>query len=789
MARPTFRVHIVTHHDGRRTGWLLASFGQVDSPPSAYGDTDAQVFSQLTLALEERQLDVDAFLWDTEVELRKVTVAVHPQRVVKRRHVIGKEEIRLQVSYACSKEAGGGYRVLVPRFGWWFVLEDLTMAPGVIKQAVSSALLGEAGGSLYGFRAAAQERVVAWSPTLSRGRRKQVAKVASDAMSTVHAVAEELVGRARKRRGKPVVGHIEVERYLPLVLRENPRSLLLVGPSGVGKTTWLRALARRISKLDASEQEFIPRIWSTSADRIVAGMAYLGQWEQRCVELVRELSGEGDLLYVGDLPGLVRPRSGRTSIADMLLPAVRDGELSLVCECDENTLERLSARYPALLGQFVHVRIKEPSASMMPRWLDEYQSRVMKNTRIGPEGLRRLVQHLDLFQRDAGFPGKGIRFVDWLAAEQGSPDTAGAAGNADVTPAGAAPPAGALELPSGSEPSVTMLSADAVSEAYARASGLPLEIISDAHRAGLAEITARLEQGVVGQGLACRTAARVVTRLKAGLNDPARPVGSLFFVGPTGVGKTELAKQLARYLFGDAERMIRLDMSEYMMPGSSQRMLAVGRGVSSLVERVRQTPLSLILLDEIEKAHPEVFDLLLAMLGEGRMTDTEGHLVDFSMAIVVMTSNLGVRRTGAPGFSEERQDDGVGLVSQVRKHFRPEFFNRIDHVVPFSALTRQDIVAVVDLELAKAAKRSGFVRRGITLQACTETKEALAVMGYHPTRGARPLRRVIEERIIGPLAVLLAAEPALHGRTAHLVVAEGDEQRRLAGSGALVITL
>lgn len=753
MARPTFRVHLVTHHDERITGRLLPSSGRVDDPPTGYGESVDQVLAQLALAIEEKRDALSSYLWDREVQMRRVRVSVHPQSVVKKRHVIGKEEISVQIAMATAKLEEGGWLVMVPQFSWWFVLEDLDMAPGVIRQAVSTELLGQAGGSLYGFRTAADERVIEWSPALPSGMRQSRAEAESGDTPTLHAVAEEWVAAAKRRRGRPIVGGVDLLPQLPLVLRETPRSLLLVGSSGAGKTTWVRALARHLSRVDRNEHPYVPRIWATGADRIVAGMAYLGQWEQRCLDLVDELSDEGDLLYVGELAAIARARSARTSIADMLLPAVHAGEISLIAECDPATFERMGASHPGLVGSFHTVRIDEPSPSQMPAMLDEYQRRVMRGLQLSGEALQRVVSHLDLFARDTGFPGKGIRFVDWLASEQG------------VTRVG--------DPAQGEDEEVRELSADEGSEAFARASGLPIEIVSDAYAAGLDTVTQRLRAGVVGQDGACRVAARVITRLKAGLNDPQRPVGSLFFVGPTGVGKTELAKQLARYLFGDADRMVRLDMSEYMLPWSASRLLAVGRGVTSLVERVRQRPLSVVLLDEIEKADPAVFDLLLAMLGEGRMTDMEGRLVDFSMTLVVMTSNLGIRAGAAPGFGSGR-DDEEGLVGEVRKHFRPEFFNRIDHVVPFSNLTPEDLAKVVELELTKAARREGLVRRKLRLKVTDEAKTLLAELGYHPSRGARPLKRVIEERIMAPLAVRLAADRRLSDATI-VVSREGDE--------------
>ncbi len=375
----------------------------------------------------------------------------------------------------------------------------------------------------------------------------------------------------------------------------------------------------------------------------------------------------------------------------------------------------------------------------VPGLLAEYEARKEPRFTLHPAGKKRLVQHLSTFRRDTAFPGKAIRFYDWLAQE------------ADSGP--------------------RVLYPRDVSAAYARYSGLPIELIADEVPAGAKEITERLTRRVIGQDHACATVAKVLARFKAGLDDPERPSGTLLFVGPTGVGKTELAKELTRAMFGDEARMVRLDMSEYASPGSARRLLEVGPGLTTLAQRVRQEPLSLVLFDEIEKAHPEVFDVLLALLGEGRLTDEEGRLVDFRMTLIVMTSNLGVADTRAVGFGDSEESRGSSL-ARVREHFRPELFNRIDHVVPFRALDRADVLRIVDLELARAQTRTGLLRKSLRLVVRPEARALLAELGYHPTWGARPLKRVIEELLITPIAARMAADATLRERDL-VVEAEG----------------
>lgn len=770
--KPGLRVLFTHHPDGSVTGSLLLK-GWAEQIPSSFGASEEAVLAGLEQLVTDRLADdsgaMDAFLWDEQLSVRTVQFEINPLSVVDKRWVIGRETIPLRMSFAWSRLPKGGYRVLLPRFNWWFILEDLESSAQVLRQAVSSELLGRQAASLFDYRDLGEVRVVEWTPPLlGRRRRERGLPNTYEAFPTLRAVAEERVERSRRRRSR-LVEPPDLRPHAHLWERETPASILLVGGPGVGKSTWIEALAREFSRRRKGATGTSPRIWSTSAERIIAGMMYLGQWEQRCLDIIHELSHEGDYLDVGQLPALLDTRTGRSSIADFFLPAIEAGDLSLIAECHPREYEQLKTRAPVLLAAFNVIPIAPTSTTAMPGLLRAYQGRVNPRLELRPEALRRVVQHLELFRRDTCFPGKGFRFLDWLNQQYGHDELAALTQRPSPSPSSSWGPDAAETPPatgrSGEEPSTVLRGPDA-SAAFSRYTGLPLELISEETVAGPEQLAARLREGVVGQDKAAATAARVLARFKAGLDDPERPVGSLFFVGPTGVGKTELAKQLARYMFGDADRMIRLDMSEYMLGGSAQRMLAVGPGVESLAERVRRQPLSLILLDEIEKAHPEVFDLLLAVLGEGRMTDAAGSLVDFRMTLIVMTSNLGVSERGPAGFGGD--DEGArerGFDAAVRRHFRPEFFNRIDFVVPFRSLSPADIQRIVGLELAAMAKRTGLARRGLRLEVSEAARATLAEWGWHPTRGARPLKRVLEEQVMAPLSVLVARRPKLRDQS------------------------
>jgi ATP-dependent Clp protease ATP-binding subunit ClpC len=763
MSDKSLRVYFTTHHDGRLTGRLLPVWESLfDAPsPSAYGASEAEVYALLETQVRQLLLEdtsaLNRFLWEEEMQARTITVEVHPQTVHKKRPVIAKALVPLKLTYVYGKLENGAYRVLVPRFNWSFVLEELSIAREVLQHALTTALLGEKPKGLYDFRHEGEEFVRSWDPGgLQRDTRGASNEEAAPAV--LEQIGEELTSRALSGRQAPLVyDGAQMEAWIPYTQRQPPLSLLLVGGPGVGKTSWVLKLARLLAerRREAGEAH-VPRLWRTSAERIVAGMVYLGMWQERCLKIIDALSYENHYLYVDRLTSLLAPQPDGSSIGDLLIPAAMSEELSLIAECTEAELERCQRRFPEALRPFRVVRLEEPPATQMPELMRRYQETRRSRVSIHPMGLRQLVGHLEMFQRDSLFPGKAFRFLDWLEqqAERGK--------------------------------ARTLYPSDA-SEAYARYTGLPLQLISDEVPAEQGALAAQLTQGVIGQERACELAAGVLSRFKAGLNDPEKPVGTMLFVGPTGVGKTELSKQLARTLFGHEERMIRLDMSEYMLPGSAQRLMEVGPGVTSLAERVRQQPMSLILFDELEKAHPEIFDLLLGILGEGRLTDSMGRLVDFRMTVICMTSNLGVEQSEPVGYGAER---GSGdFLRAVRQAFRPELFNRIDHVIPFRRLTEADVLRIVDLELEKAASRAGLLRRKLRLVVDPAARVWLARHGYDPKLGARPLKRLIEARVMAPIAVRLAAEAGLEGQMLPVVVAGTQAERTLGAEFRALATV
>jgi ATP-dependent Clp protease ATP-binding subunit ClpC len=744
VSRPRFRVFVTKHHGGLTSAVLLRRFRVLfDKPPPAamaeHVDTALARLAPQAALLAENQEAVARYLWTEQLDLRRVEVAIHPGRPDPRGLVIARSTVPLRLGYAAAKLDGSTlFRVLVPRFDWSFVTEDLDAVPDTIRALVFSSLIGDHPASLYDLRREIDEQILEWSPVEATARSRANRDDAGEPAPTLEAVGEDWVALARAGRLPATVGTDPVYQSLESVVRgTRVPSMLLVGPRGAGKTTLVRRLARGILHETRGKHATRRRLWATSADRIVAGMVYLGMWQQRCLSIVKELDGSPDVLYVDRLADVMAPMSDGASIADLLSPAVIAGEVSLIAECDEAELVRARQRNPALVDALRIVRVAEATPAEVIALLEPYGQRRDPKVTIDTDAARRLVELLAAFRRDTAFPGKAIQFVDYCALQKH-----------------------------------TRLTLGELTTTFGTWSGLPVDLLSPERALDTSAIAAQLTKGVIGQDHACRVAARVIARLKAGLDDPQRPVGALLFAGPTGVGKTELAKQLARYLFGDADRLVRIDMSEITTPSAIARLITPSPAGTSLADRIRRQPLSVVLFDEIEKADDAAFDLLLGVLGEGRLTDAFGRLVDFRMALIVMTTNLGAAEPRAAGFSAA-PDAGFDPSAAIKNFFRPELLGRLDAVVAFRPLPPQALEHIVDLELAKIRTRPGFVARGLTIDITPAARARLAVLGHDAKLGARPLRRTIEDLVVAPLAERMARDPQWRAVTVR-ITARGE---------------
>jgi ATP-dependent Clp protease ATP-binding subunit ClpC len=767
--KPSFRVFLTRHHGpGGASGPTMWSAVMLrrhriafDTPPPAAMATDVEtalrrLAPQAALLADEDDGSIDRYVWTETLELRQINIEIHPGRPDPRGYVIGSSTVPIRMGYAAGKLDGGTlYRVIVPRFDFTFVTESLETVGETIRSLVFAALVGESPASLYDLRREVEEQIIEWKPIDApvTGRRRDEADPTP--APTLEAVAEDLVALARSNRLTATVGiDATYDQLAPLIQQPRLPSMLLVGPRGSGKSTIVRRFARGLLEQSRGKQGRRRRLWSTSADRIVAGMVYLGMWQQRCLDIVRELNDTTDVLYVDRLADVLQPASDGASIAELIAPAVINNQLTLIAECDELELVRARQRFPALLDALRIVRVPETTPALTLALLEPYGQRLEPEVRLSHDGGRRMVELLGAFRRDTAFPGKALAFVDYLStrppgtAEKARPVSSRELGIAEIT------------------------------DAFAQWSGLPVQLLAPEYALDTAAVAKGLRAGVVGQDHACTIAGRVIARLKAGLDDPQRPVGTLLFAGPTGVGKTELAKQLARFLFGDGDRLVRVDMSELVTGAAIARLVTPSPAGTSLADRIRRQPLSVVLFDEIEKADASAFDLLLGVVGEGRLTDALGRLIDFRMAVIVMTTNLGAADPSPAGFGAAATADHA---SAIRKFFRPELLGRIDSVISFQPLGPAALERIVELELDKLRKRPGLVARNLKIEMTPAARARLADLGHDPKLGARPLRRTLEDLVVAPLADRMARTPSW--RDATIVIRAAGE----TGTADLVI--
>ena len=542
------------------------------------------------------------------------------------------------------------------------------------------------------------------------------------------------------------------EQLQMLVGGQHRRSMIVVGPPQSGKSTIIHCGINDLLLAQGYEAhrnlDRVHHVWKLSGQRIIAGMSYLGDWEQRCIELLHDATSHQVVLWVEDLPAfgrLGRTRDSDRNLAEFFRGPLGRGELTLIGECTPQQLQQLEQDAPSFAALFSRVHVTATTAAETLRMMlhEARALELQERVAFDPHIFRAVLEMTDSLLPQVAFPGKALEPVRTLARRARGP---GARSQAEGRPT--IGPAQLLEL-------------------LSRKTGLPEQLLQLDQPLDATALRHRLEQRILGQDEAVQAACDLVLRIRGGLTDPLRPYAVYLFVGPTGVGKTELAKAITEYLFGDIGRLVRFDMGELGDGGAAARLVGdqlQPRGL--LTEQVQQQPFCVLLLDEIEKAHPAVLNLLLQLFDEGRLTDAQGSTADFTHTAVIMTSNLGARVQAPIGFAE----DPAGLMHEalraVREFFPPELFNRIDRVIPFRPLDARVARLIAAKEHSRLLSRRGLVERNILVYPSARVLDRVVAEGFDPQLGARPVKRFLEQQI----GTLLAEQVSGGGRAAMQIV-------------------
>ncbi|TDC02165.1 ATP-dependent Clp protease ATP-binding subunit, partial [Actinomadura bangladeshensis] len=637
---------------------------------------------------------------------------------------------------------------------------------------------------------------------------------------TLDEFGRDLTALAREGRIDPVIGRQqEIEETVEVLSRRTKNNPVLIGDPGVGKTAIAEGLAQRIVDDDVPETLRGKRIVQLDLSGLVAGTRYRGDFEERLKKVVDEIREHGDelVVFIDEIHTIVGAGSaeGAVSAGNMLKPPLARGELHVVGATTIDEYRRNIEKDAALERRFQPILVSEPSPDdsieILRGLRDRYEAH--HSVRFTDEALVAAVDLSSRYLTDRFLPDKAIDLIDQAGARvrlrSGTRDGSRreleqrldrrrrekdqAVADEDYEKASELRDEIVrlqkdLETARDDDAPVTVpeVTTEDIAEVVSRISGVPVTQLTEMERERLTRLEEHLHQRVVGQEDAVAAVARAVRRSRAGMGDPGRPIGGFLFLGPTGVGKTELAKALAEALFGSQDRMIRFDMSEFQERHTVSRLMGAPPGyvgyeeAGQLTDAVRRQPYSVILLDEIEKAHQDVFNVLLQLLDDGRLTDAQGRTVDFRNTVVIMTSNLGselITGTTEIGFGG-RGGEGSGLSDRImrrlRESFRPEFLNRIDEIIVFRRLEARQLRQITDLLLDETRRRLRAQDVGVDFT--TEAVDWLAERGYQPEFGARPLRRTIQREVDDQLADLLLSGDLEHGRHVEVSAVNGGLQ-------------
>lgn len=620
---------------------------------------------------------------------------------------------------------------------------------------------------------------------------------------TLDKLARDMTQMARDGKLDPVIGRDnELRRVEQILSRRTKNNPVLIGEPGVGKTAIAEELARRMASNEVPEDLAQKRLMMLDMGSLVAGTKYRGEFEDRLKKVIDEIQKDGHvILFIDELHTLIGAggAEGAIDASNILKPALARGDLQTIGATTLDEYQKYIESDAALERRFATVQVEEPTENVALQILNGLRPKYEEHhhVKIDDDALKQAVKLSSRYITDRYLPDKAIDLIDEAssmvridAEEKGNHQPSlttklaqlrqqkeAAIENQDFDQAAnlrqeeLTLKAKVDEQQKKAEQQSTRqklhTTGEDVAKIVAEWTGVPLTQLKKSESERLVNLEKVLHNRVIGQNEAVSVVAKAIRRARSGLKDPQRPIGSFMFLGPTGVGKTELAKALAAAMFGSEDNMIRIDMSEYMEKYSTSRLIGAAPGYvgydegGQLTEKVRQHPYSVVLLDEAEKAHPDIFNLLLQVLDDGYLTDAKGRKVDFRNTIIIMTSNLGATQLqdekevgfGARDVSQDYQAMASAIRQQLKLHFRPEFLNRIDETVIFHSLQKDELHQIVKLMVAQL--RARVAEQGINLKVTPAAIDVVATEGYDPAYGARPLRRALQDLIEDPLSTAL----------------------------------
>ncbi|UOF90261.1 AAA family ATPase [Fodinisporobacter ferrooxydans] len=622
-----------------------------------------------------------------------------------------------------------------------------------------------------------------------------VAEQTSRGSGVLDQLGKNISAEAQANHIDPVIGRDrEIEQVIEILSRRNKNNPVLIGEPGVGKTAIAEGLALKIANAEVPAKLLNKTVYTLDVATLVAGTGIRGQFEEKMKAIIEELQDRSDiLLFIDEIHLLVGAgkAEGSMDAGNILKPALARGELQLI---GATTLKeyRQIEKDAALERRFQPVMVDEPTneeaIEILKGLQDKYEQ--YHNIRYSDEAIQACVTLSKRYIQDRFLPDKAIDLMDQAGARKSLDAQSGSTTELEsklqqvrtlkqqATAEEKYEKAAELrdqewklekELAHAKEHDTAIVQVEDIQWIIEKKTGIPVRKLQRAEQNKMKHLQESLAAKVIGQDQAVEKVAKAIRRNRTGLVSKSRPIASFLFVGPTGVGKTELAKCLAEEMFGSKDAMIRLDMSEYMEKHSVSKIIGAPPGyvgfdeAGQLTERIRRNPYAILLIDEVEKAHPDVLHLFLQILEDGRLTDSQGKTVSFKDTVIIMTSNAGATdgKKIAIGFDAREEDDRDALLEQLGQYFRPEFLNRFDAILSFNRLTKEHLVRIVDLMLNDLIRQTA--EQGLTVTVSEAAKEKLAELGYHPAFGARPLRRTIQEFVEDGISdVLLDEESVKH---------------------------